>query len=122
MAATMNLTLLVVALIAAATVLPGTQAAQYVVGDTTGWNPSGGATFYTSWAAKHNFSVGDILGELAPLHIQKPIFHHFSMASLFVELYREKSYLAPKFSYDWDLVIEFSISRIRSLNFVQILN
>ncbi|XP_062147689.1 umecyanin-like [Alnus glutinosa] len=61
MAATMNLTLLVVALIAAATVLPRTQAAQYVVGDTTGWNPSGGATFYTSWAAKHNFSVGDIL-------------------------------------------------------------
>jgi len=63
MAATMKLTLLVVLLIAAAaTVLPRAEAAAFVVGDTTGWTPpSGGAAFYTSWAAKHNFSVGDIL-------------------------------------------------------------
>ncbi|XP_059431376.1 umecyanin-like [Corylus avellana] len=60
----MKLTLLVVVLLiaAAATVLPQTEAAAYVVGDTTGWTtPSGNATFSTSWAAKHNFSVGDIL-------------------------------------------------------------
>lgn len=82
MATTMNLTLLVVALIAAATVLPGTQAADFVVGDTTGWKvpTTDSATFYSAWAAKNNFSVGDVLGEL------ETYIPTFPMVSLFVEL------------------------------------
>lgn len=88
MAATMKLTLLVVLLIAAAaTVLPRTEAAAFVVGDTTGWTtPSGNAAFYTSWAAKHNFSVGDILGELRSPRYTETYIPPFSMVSLFVEL------------------------------------
>lgn len=36
----------------------------YTVGDTTGWTiPPGGSTFYPTWAASKNFSVGDILGK-----------------------------------------------------------
>ncbi|XP_062149414.1 umecyanin-like [Alnus glutinosa] len=61
MASTMNVTLLVVALIAAATVLPGTQAAEYVVGDATGWTIPSSANFYSDWATGKNFSAGDIL-------------------------------------------------------------
>jgi hypothetical protein len=80
MASTMNVTLLVVALIAAATVLPGTQADELVVGDTTGWQVPPNTTFYSEWAAKNTFSVGDTLGEL------ETYIPTFSMVSLFVEL------------------------------------
>jgi hypothetical protein len=64
MATTMNVRLLVVFLIAAATVLPRTEAAYYEVGDSDGWHvPTGDANFYSTWAANKNFSVGDVLGE-----------------------------------------------------------
>jgi hypothetical protein len=57
--------LLVVLLIAAAaTVLPRTEAAEHMVGNSTGWVvPTSDAAFYSSWAASKNFSVGDVLGE-----------------------------------------------------------
>ncbi|XP_059432991.1 umecyanin-like [Corylus avellana] len=63
MTTTMNVRLLLVVLLiaAAATVLPLTEAAEHVVGDATGWTVPAAATFYSTWAANKNFSVGDVL-------------------------------------------------------------
>ncbi|XP_020220520.1 cucumber peeling cupredoxin [Cajanus cajan] len=47
----------------AATILKSTEAAEYTVGDSTGWinSPSGGASFYSNWASNITFREGDIL-------------------------------------------------------------
>ncbi|GMI92806.1 hypothetical protein HRI_002949900 [Hibiscus trionum] len=52
-----------VAVVLASTVLQITHAANYTVGDTTGWTfpPGGNSEFYNNWAADNNFLVGDIL-------------------------------------------------------------
>jgi uncharacterized protein with LGFP repeats len=64
MATTMNVRLLVLFLIAAATVLPRTEAAYYEVGGSDGWRvPTSDVNFYSTWATGKNFTVGDILGE-----------------------------------------------------------
>lgn len=49
----------------AATMLKSTKAAEYTVGDNTGWTsaPPGGASFYSDWASNITFREGDILGE-----------------------------------------------------------
>ncbi|KAE8736077.1 hypothetical protein F3Y22_tig00000170pilonHSYRG00001 [Hibiscus syriacus] len=55
---------LVAVVVLASTVLQSTDAANYTVGDTTGWTvpPGGGnSDFYDEWADKKNFFVGDIL-------------------------------------------------------------
>lgn len=54
---------LLVLLVAATALVEKSDAATYVVGDNIGWSiPSGGAATYASWAAKHTFRAGDILG------------------------------------------------------------
>ena len=66
MAKQMSMTiLLVVVLIAVAAVVKVTEAATYVVGDSTGWIvPMNNPTFYTTWTSGKRFSVGDVLGKL----------------------------------------------------------
>ncbi|XP_045786680.1 blue copper protein-like [Trifolium pratense] len=58
-----NLNALVFVLLTVATLLHGSLAqTKHVVGDTTGWTiPTGGAQFYTNWASKKTFTVGDTL-------------------------------------------------------------
>ncbi|KAL4654109.1 hypothetical protein ACB092_01G354700 [Castanea dentata] len=54
--------LLVVVLTAVAVVVKVTEAATYVVGDSTGWAvPRNNPTFYTTWTSGKRFSVGDVL-------------------------------------------------------------
>lgn len=56
---------LLVLLVAATALVEKSDAATYVVGDSTGWSiPSGGAASYASWAAKYTFRAGDILGTI----------------------------------------------------------
>ncbi|CAJ1975476.1 unnamed protein product [Sphenostylis stenocarpa] len=52
-----------VAIAVAATILQGTEAADYTVGGNTGWisAPSGGASFYSNWASNITFKEGDVL-------------------------------------------------------------
>ncbi|KAE8665361.1 putative Early nodulin 16 [Hibiscus syriacus] len=60
----MSTAAVLVAVVLASTVLQSTDAANYTVGDTTGWRvpPSGGnSDFYDEWADNKNFFVGDIL-------------------------------------------------------------
>ncbi|KAL2340367.1 hypothetical protein Fmac_008307 [Flemingia macrophylla] len=47
----------------AATILLNIEAAEYTVGDGTGWtnSASGGASFYSNWASNITFREGDIL-------------------------------------------------------------
>ncbi|KAI7988991.1 Blue copper protein [Camellia lanceoleosa] len=61
--AKLSFTKLVVLALAAAVLVEFSAAANHTVGDTTGWvnNPSGGATFYSNWASKQTFAIGDIL-------------------------------------------------------------
>ncbi|KAL7168427.1 hypothetical protein ACSBR2_038795 [Camellia fascicularis] len=61
--AKLSSTKLVVLALAAAVLVEFSAAANYTVGDNTGWvdNPSGGATFYSNWASQHTFVTGDIL-------------------------------------------------------------
>ncbi|GMQ07078.1 hypothetical protein CsSME_00051429 [Camellia sinensis var. sinensis] len=61
--AKLSFTKLVVLALAAAVLVEFSAAANYTVGDNTGWvnNPSGGATFYSNWASQHTFATGDIL-------------------------------------------------------------
>jgi len=56
---------ILVAVAVSATILTGTEAAEYTVGDSTGWtsSPTGGASFYSDWASGITFKEGDILGE-----------------------------------------------------------
>ncbi|KAK8501329.1 hypothetical protein V6N13_027028 [Hibiscus sabdariffa] len=53
----------VLVVVLASTVLQSTHATNYTVGDTTGWNArtNGNTDFYNNWAANKNFLVGDIL-------------------------------------------------------------
>nr|POE61583.1 blue copper protein [Quercus suber] len=54
--------LLLVVLTAVATVVKVTEAAIYVVGDSSGWMvPRNNPTFYTTWTSGKRFSVGDVL-------------------------------------------------------------
>nr|GMC92292.1 blue copper protein-like [Ipomoea batatas] len=55
---------LVIAMVAAATMLHGSSAqTTHVVGDTTGWTipANGAASTYSTWASRNTFTVGDIL-------------------------------------------------------------
>ncbi|TKY73203.1 Cucumber peeling cupredoxin [Spatholobus suberectus] len=55
---------ILIAIAVAATILRGTEAAEYTVGgDNTGWtsSPSGGASFYSNWASNITFREGDTL-------------------------------------------------------------
>ncbi|XP_030931115.1 umecyanin-like [Quercus lobata] len=63
MAKQMSMTiLLVVVLTAVAAVVKVTEAATYVVGDSSGWIvPMNNPTFYTTWTSGKSFSVGDVL-------------------------------------------------------------
>ncbi|XP_052199309.1 cucumber peeling cupredoxin-like [Diospyros lotus] len=55
-----RLAFLAIAVVAA--LVEGSTAASYTVGDDSGWRiPSSGASFYSDWAAKHTFAVGDSL-------------------------------------------------------------
>ncbi|XP_057415457.1 blue copper protein-like [Lotus japonicus] len=58
-----NMNVLLLALLAATTLFHTSSAqTRHVVGDSTGWTiPTGGASFYTNWAANKTFSVGDTL-------------------------------------------------------------
>lgn len=64
MAQLLNMVILV-AIAVSATILRGTEAAEYTVGDSTGWisAPTGGASFYSDWASTITFREGDVLGE-----------------------------------------------------------
>lgn len=65
MAGKTTLAILVLAVVAAAALMEGAAAKVYVVGDATSWTiPTGGAAFYSNWAANHTFAVGDILSKL----------------------------------------------------------
>ncbi|KAI5680858.1 hypothetical protein M9H77_02085 [Catharanthus roseus] len=60
--ARIQLAVLFVLLVAIAALVEKSAAATYVVGDTMGWTiPSGGASSYASWAARHTFRPGDVL-------------------------------------------------------------
>lgn len=53
---------LVLGLIAVVLIHQATAQTVRVVGDSTGWTvPKGGAAFYSEWASKFNFSIGDYL-------------------------------------------------------------
>ncbi|KAK8465853.1 hypothetical protein PHAVU_009G190863 [Phaseolus vulgaris] len=54
---------ILVAIAVSATILKATEAAEYTVGNTTGWisGPTGGASFYSDWASGITFKEGDIL-------------------------------------------------------------
>ncbi|XP_057415452.1 mavicyanin-like [Lotus japonicus] len=58
-----NMNALLLALLAATTLFHAASAqTRHFVGDSTGWTiPTGGASFYTNWAANKTFSVGDTL-------------------------------------------------------------
>lgn len=73
MATRKNMALVFLVLTAAIAVLHEAEGATYVVGNSTGWTvPSGGASFYSTWASTLNFTVGDTLSELlSDLYIQK---------------------------------------------------
>ena len=61
----MSMTILVVVVLTAlAAVVQVTEAATYVVGNTTGWAIPSTSTFYTTWATGKTFSLGDVLGKL----------------------------------------------------------
>jgi len=62
---------ILVAIAVSATILKATEAAEYTVGNTTGWisGPTGGASFYSDWASGITFKEGDILGECHYHHI-----------------------------------------------------
>ncbi|KAK4604449.1 hypothetical protein RGQ29_012803 [Quercus rubra] len=62
MANPMSMTILVVVVLTAlAAVVQVTEAATYVVGNTTGWAIPSTSTFYTTWATGKTFSLGDVL-------------------------------------------------------------
>jgi hypothetical protein len=54
---------LVIAFVAA--ILQNTQAADHIVGGSTGWTatPPGSASFYSDWASNITFKESDVLGE-----------------------------------------------------------
>ncbi|XP_047171666.1 cucumber peeling cupredoxin-like [Vigna umbellata] len=62
MAQLLNMVILV-AIAVSATILTGTEAAEYTVGNSTCWisAPTGGASFYSDWASTITFREGDIL-------------------------------------------------------------
>ncbi|KAJ8753267.1 hypothetical protein K2173_017888 [Erythroxylum novogranatense] len=62
MAKTSNMTVLVVAVtILGATTFLKTHAADHVVGDSTGWQTPSDSNFYSTWASRQTFAVGDTL-------------------------------------------------------------
>lgn len=58
-----NIMVILIVIAVAATMLKSTEAAEYTVGDNTGWTsaPPGGASFYSDWASNITFREGDIL-------------------------------------------------------------
>lgn len=84
--ARIQLAVLFVLLVAIAALVEKSAAATYVVGDTMGWTiPSGGASSYASWAARHTFRPGDVLGTnimlLALRIFFKVLFYNFSFGN-----------------------------------------
>jgi hypothetical protein len=73
-----NLNALVFVLLTVATFLHGSLAqTKHVVGDSTGWTiATGGAQFYSNWASKQTFTVGDTLGKktIDLLHLTSSVF------------------------------------------------
>jgi hypothetical protein len=74
-----NLNTLVFVLLTVATLLHGSLAqTKHVVGDSTGWTiATGGAQFYSNWASKQTFTVGDTLGKKENnrfLHVTYSVF------------------------------------------------
>ncbi|KAI9192136.1 hypothetical protein LWI28_018723 [Acer negundo] len=57
----MSMSQLVMALALVASLLQGTAANDYTVGNATGWTNTQSADFYTSWANSFTFEVGDEL-------------------------------------------------------------
>ncbi|KAK1583704.1 hypothetical protein Q3G72_026236 [Acer saccharum] len=57
----MSMSQLVMALALVATLLQGTAAEDYTVGNATGWTNTQGATFYSNWATGKTFEVDDEL-------------------------------------------------------------
>jgi hypothetical protein len=49
----------------ATTILQNIEAADHIVGGSTGWTatPPGGASFYSDWASNITFKENDVLGE-----------------------------------------------------------
>ena len=41
--------------------MKGATAAEYVVGDSSGWTLPPNTTFYSDWAASKTFQIGDVL-------------------------------------------------------------
>ncbi|KAK7327729.1 hypothetical protein VNO77_21818 [Canavalia gladiata] len=58
-----NMAIVVVIAVAAAIIIQSTEAADYTVGNSTGWtsSPPGGASFYSNWASNITFKVNDTL-------------------------------------------------------------
>lgn len=50
---------------AAAEIVGKAAAATYVVGDNLGWSVPSTANEYSSWASRHVFRAGDVLGNLS---------------------------------------------------------
>ncbi|KAK2645903.1 hypothetical protein Ddye_021098 [Dipteronia dyeriana] len=57
----MRMAQLVMALALVASLLQGTAAEDYIVGNATGWVSTQSAAFYTTWASRITFEVGDEL-------------------------------------------------------------
>lgn len=46
----------------------------HIVGGTTGWTIPPSTTFYTTWASRETFQVGDVLGNSSSLYFVRSFF------------------------------------------------